>query len=474
MNSQPVPLGSGQAAPPSTYTDAPFMSAIRAWRRAGAAHWRSVVPADLGRWLPTGTSYASPKVDGELWFLVLEPQQAPLLVSSDGRGLSGLPLLAEAAKLSVESRVILAGELYVATSQGRPKAQALAEVLEGGAAAATGKLGFVAFDWIADAAPIHWPQRHAKVQQLLAGGRRLSVTPAERCTTVEEVMALFATWVEGGKAEGVVLRTEDGRIFKLKPELHLDCVVTGYTLHAQDPSQVAAIAIALLRPDGRFQLIGSVDGLGNEQTRRRLLAELKGRECPSRLAYATHQGTVFQWIRPERVVELRVTDVDSDDPDGTRIIDPVLSYDLFDGWVSLRTLSSVRLRDAVFERFREDKGVNPVDLRLSQLSERAHLPDSELPLEANSLPSSTLMRREVYVRQARGVTAVRKLLVWRTNKDKIDPAFPAWVIHWTDYSPSRAEPLVRIVRPAPDAITAERIATELIEEHLKKGWERVP
>jgi hypothetical protein len=89
------------------------------------------------------------------------------------------------------------------------------------------------------------------------------------------------------------------------------------------------------------------------------------------------------------------------------------------------------------------------------------------------LPASTLVRREVWTKTTKGQLAVRKLLVWKTNKSDGSQRYPAYVVHWTDYSAGRAEPLDRDVRPAPDEAGAQQIAQEFIEANIKKGWEKV-
>jgi hypothetical protein len=88
------------------------------------------------------------------------------------------------------------------------------------------------------------------------------------------------------------------------------------------------------------------------------------------------------------------------------------------------------------------------------------------------LPESSILRREVWTKVAKGQTAVRKLLVWKTNKEKLNNSFPAYVIHWTDYSPGRATALDRDVRTAPTEEAALKIAEAMIAENIKKGWEK--
>jgi len=49
----------------------------------------------------------------------------------------------------------------------------------------------------------------------------------------------------------------------------------------------------------------------------------------------------------------------------------------------------------------------------------------------------------------------------------------AFVIHWTDYSPGRNEPLQHTVRPAATKKDVENLAKGMIEANIKKGWEQV-
>jgi len=101
-----------------------------------------------------------------------------------------------------------------------------------------------------------------------------------------------------------------------------------------------------------------------------------------------------------------------------------------------------------------------------------YLPPLKVEKRAEKLPESTVIRRDVWTKAAKGATAVRKLLVWKTNKEQDDPSYPAYVVHWTDYSAGRATPLDRDVRLAPDEKSALAIAEDLIAENIKKGWEK--
>jgi hypothetical protein len=89
------------------------------------------------------------------------------------------------------------------------------------------------------------------------------------------------------------------------------------------------------------------------------------------------------------------------------------------------------------------------------------------------LPASTVIRRKVWTKTTKGKIAVRKLVAWQTNKSDLDPSFPAYVLHWTDYSAGRGTPLDREVRTAPTEALVDEIAAMMIEDNIKKGWEEV-
>ena len=86
------------------------------------------------------------------------------------------------------------------------------------------------------------------------------------------------------------------------------------------------------------------------------------------------------------------------------------------------------------------------------------------------LPASEVLRREVYVQHKGDKHGVRKLLVFQTHKEALDASYPAYVVHFTDYSAGRKDPLKRTVRLAPTAEAAEALAEDLLQANIKKGW----
>ena len=84
-----------------------------------------------------------------------------------------------------------------------------------------------------------------------------------------------------------------------------------------------------------------------------------------------------------------------------------------------------------------------------------------------------MIRRQVWTKGTGDKVDVRKLVVWKTNKEQVDLTYPAYVVHWTDFSKGRKSPLDREVRPAPNEATALALADQMIEDNIKKGWTEV-
>ena len=186
--------------------------------------------------------------------------------------------------------------------------------------------------------------------------------------------------------------------------------------------------------------------------------------------YASSSGALYRFVKPQVVIEITVTDMQVEDSSGRNIERMVLDYEPGAGWKATRPMAGISILFPRFVRVRDDKSVNPVDIRASQVLERVQLEDLDERVEQVLLPRSKVLRREVWAKTTKGVQAVRKLLVWSTNKES-DGAFPAFVVHWTDYSPGRKEPLQRKVRLAPTLTLANEFADDLVTSNIKRGWD---
>lgn len=314
-------------------------------------------------------------------------------------------------------------------------------------------------------------ERLATLRRLFAGGKRSQVIKTETIEGSEAIRRMYDELVATDKAEGLVLRRPDGRIYKLKPIFTLDAVIVGYTERVEEPGRIRSLALAMMREDGQLQLIGSCGNMATE-TREQLFARLSPHTTNADFRHASHDGALYRFVRPEVVIEVKVTDILAEEADGEPVKRMVFEYR--DGaYHATRPMPGVSILHPVFVRERTDKTFDAVDVRIAQLTERVSVDDLDKHAEEVDLPRSEILRREVYVKKGKGGTAVRKLVQWRTHKDAIDPNYPAFVVHFTDYSPGRKDPLQREVRLAPTFELAEQIAEEMLAENVKKGWTQV-
>ncbi|MCO4771536.1 MAG: ATP-dependent DNA ligase [Deltaproteobacteria bacterium] len=473
-------LGKGLQAPAGSVTD-PAVSRIAAnYKRTVASRYRAISPDEID-YLPEGKMYVSPKIDGHMWLLVFDQGQ-PFLVNPAGRVIYGdIPVLAEAATFVSRvspSRAVFAGELFAVRKGGRPRFDGVPDALGGEANATVGKLGWACFDVIevegveGGSQNDPYEKRLELMQRIFEGGKRARAIKTESVSKHDDVRRLYGEWVEGGKGEGLVIRTRDTRTWKLKPVFTLDAAVIGYTERSDAPDQVRSVLLALMREDGQFQLIGSCGNLGNDADRTSLMRTLEPTLCDSNYRFAARSGELYRFVKATVVMEIRVTDLQVENASG-RDVNRMVLDEREDGWHAVRPFPGVSLIHPVLSRLRDDKSINATDIRASQVLERVPVSNVGDAAEAVERKASDLQRREVWVKETKGVRAVRKLLLWKTNKDMDDPDFPAYVVTWVDYSPGRQAPIKREVRLAPTRADADSIAETMIAKGVKRGWNAV-
>ena len=141
-------LGSGKIMPPASLLDQALLGTLARYRRSVASGYSPIRLDELSSVFAAagkGEVFLSEKLDGELWFLVLQGKEA-FLANSRGRVIHGkLPFLI--AKKTGDQLTIFAGELYATSAAGkdRPRAADLAAALAGGKSQAD-HLYFAVFD----------------------------------------------------------------------------------------------------------------------------------------------------------------------------------------------------------------------------------------------------------------------------------------------------------------------------------------
>ena len=190
---------------------------------------------------------------------------------------------------------------------------------------------------------------------------------------------------------------------------------------------------------------------------------------PSQYIEAARNKTAFQFIKPTRIIEFSCLDIITEDSKGA-IGKMNLSYDEKSGYSINSISNSVSFTIANFVRFRDDKNVSIEDIGFKQLEEVISFDEVET-IDTDSLPEAETIHREVYTKTTKGNLMVRKFLVVKTNKESSNK-YPAYVLHFTDFSAGRKDPIKRDVKLTNSKEQAMELLTASIEKNIKSGWEK--
>ena len=202
-----------------------------------------------------------------------------------------------------------------------------------------------------------------------------------------------------------------------------------------------------------------------DDERKNLLEKLTKSKVESNYIEASGAKVAFTMVKPEMVIEYSSLDLPVETSKGT-IRKMSLTYS-DEGYSAEQMLPCVSSMSPVFLRVRDDKKVNKDDIRFSQITDIVELAGTETAVE---LKESKVLKREVFVKESKGLKMVRKFFLWKTNKE-ISPEYHAFVFHYTDFSPTRKDMLKKDIKVSDSQQQIEKIYADEIAENVKKGWE---
>ncbi len=469
------PLGTGRMHPAGSIPDSELGALLASYKRDVAGAYTSVAPDAIAATIPAGRHVASTKIDGEQWFLCRD-RESSFLASPNGKAITGVPTTDEAERVLSGWTGILAGELYATVDTGRPRVYDLHSALGGGTDAQVDRLRFAVFDILRDGdrdcQTLPLGDRVRRIRELLAETELIHPVDFAEVDGPDGVKQFFQSRVQSAE-EGVVVRCSDGRVFKVKPRVTIDAAVVAYT---ESSSGVGELLLALM-PDEQsgeghtMQIIGRVDTGFTQAARRELADRIVPLKCESAVNLPSRSGLPYQWVRPQTVVEVACHELLTTNSEGEPIRRWLLEHN-GDTWQPLGKAASISMRDAVFVRVREDKTAALPDVRWSQVTDI--VPVAAVNHDVADLPRSEIIRREVYTKSVRDYgVAVRKLIVWKTNKEDVDHRYPAYAAMFSDYSPARQEPIRTELRVASCVERIMVIAENWLAENIRRGWDCV-
>lgn len=475
-----IKLGDYGVAPATALTDSVWLPQVQEYRRQSGSRMFPLDADEILKKIPKADYHVSRKVDGEFTVLVYRDGEC-LSLNPGGTVRVGLPWEEEAARLLSNAGIksaMIAGELYVHNEARRPRVHDVTTIArQPQDAGDLDRLRFAVFDILAvndekNEGPFADTWR--LIEKLFAGGERVHPVESKTAADADDIQKLFSQWVESEGAEGLVVRSDTAGIFKVKPRHNLDAVVIGFTESVDDRQGLLHdLLLAVMRHDGTLQVLTRVGGGFSEDERRSFLSDLKDIVVDSEYAEVNSDHVAYQMVRPDLVVEISCLDLISQTTRGGPVNRMVLNFkdNGSTRYETVRRLPLAAVISPQFIRHREDKSAQQQDIRIEQVSQRVEVPLVDRGAKQMVLPHSELLRREVYVKAAKGETMVRKFVTWKTNKEEESDEYPAFVLHFTDFSPNRKDPLAREVRVSSSQEQINSLLDDMIAANIKKGWE---
>jgi ATP-dependent DNA ligase len=461
----------------------PFLhSRVQDYRRNTSGRMMPLDQGDVATKIPTNEYFASEKLDGEFTVLAFREDQA-ITLNPGGTVRMGLPAIDEAATLLTRAGVrnaIIAGELYARhTPARRERVHDAIRLLRGPESDKDlNSICFAVFDLLEVDGQVDWekfPATWARIVEIFGGGNLVHPVATRILKNSTEINGFFDEFVVRKGGEGLVLRSDSAGFFKVKQRHTIDAVIIGFTESTGDRAgMVHDLLLALRREDGTYHVLSRVGGGFSDELRRTLLTDLKDEIVSSEYAEVNSDHVAYQMVQPAKVIEISCLDVISQTTRGAPINRMTLDWDASAAtYRVVRRLPLVSVISPQFVRFREDKSTAVSDVRIEQVAAVVEVPLSDRNALQMTMPKSEILRREVFKKTLKGEIMVRKFLMWKTNKENVSREHPAFVIHFTDFSPNRATPLSRDIRVSNSRQQIDELFEKLKEENVKKGWEPV-
>jgi len=448
------------------------------YKRRLSSSFRAVSGQDIGK-IPAGRgTLVSRKYDGEFCLVIYDGKNIISLHPS-GTVRSGLPCLEDAADKLKKAKIkscILAAEYYLlnTAAESRSLEQVLRLLRAPASKAALDGLGLAFFDVVElEGKPVSSATKvFEDLDKWFGKGKNIHPVEHKPANKSETIMESYVDWVIGEGAEGLVVRNDKGDYYKVKLRHNLDVAIIGFSEGTEHRKGLLHdLLVAVVRPDGTFQELTRVGGGFSEADRKEFVTDLKKRIVPSEYVAVNNDYVAYEMIKPGPVIEISCLDMIAERTKGGPVNRMVLEW-TGKKYAALSRMPLVSVISPQYIRLRDDKEAGIDETSIRQVSDQVKVEDASKSADTTKLKPSKLIERTVYTKIMKENTMVRKLLMWKTNKDDT-PDFPAFVVYLTDFSPNRKTPLERDIKVASTERVARGLFKEMADKNFIGGWEKV-
>lgn len=447
------------------------------YKRRLSGRFRAISGSDIGK-IPAGRgTFVSRKYDGEFCLVVYDGKNIISLHPS-GTVRTGLPCLDEAATKLKKAKVgscMLAAEYYLldTAAESRSLEQVLHVLRTPASKKALDGLGLAVFDVVElEGKPVAAATKvFEQLDKWFGKGKNVHPVEHKPANKNETIMETYLDWVIGEGAEGLVVRNDKGDYYKVKLRHNLDVAIIGFSEGTENRKGLLHdLLVAVVRPDGTFQELTRVGGGFSETDRKEILKDLKKQVVPSEYVAVNNDYVAYDMIKPGPVIEISCLDMIAERSKGGPVNRMVLEW-TGKKYAALSRMPLVSVISPQYVQLRDDKEAGPEETSINQVTDQVKVEDAAKSADTTKLKPSKLIERTVYTKVMKENTMVRKLLLWKTNKDET-PDFPAFVVYLTDFSPNRKTPLERDIKVASTEKVARDLFKQMADKNFIGGWEK--
>ena len=409
--------------------------------------------------------YVSTKMDGHLCFIIKEKNDISIL-NHNSNPFEREELISAVKEILKNDDGVFVGEIYFHKENERTRSYNLKrEISE-----KNSDIRIALFDVLnhkgKEFLENDWNTKKDLLKSIFPSKGKVYFLDEIELTSRKDIEDEFKTRVGDTKEEGLIVRGQNGPVFKVKEYLSFDMAVLGYVNGYQNnPSLMKEILLGVMVDKDTYLVVAVVANGFSVSDREKLALDFKKLKVNSDVLQMSSSKLPFTMIEPKIVAEVESTDIINSTSTGI-IKKHILKFDKI---YQVQNFSpSVSLTTPVFVRFRDDKKISQSDIGVNQI-ERVIAFAEEKENESDKSPSKVL-NKEVYVKETKGLKMVKKFFIWETNSNSKD--YPNYVYYGIDYSPSRASKLNREIKVSDDKNQIEKIFQDEIESNVKKAWNK--
>ena len=410
--------------------------------------------------------YVSTKIDGNICF-VNKDSNGISIVSHNNNSFKRPELEKECSEILKNKCGLFVGEIYLHDESTRTRSYDLKREIGNNSS----DIRIALFDIISfenkDYKENEWKEKKKILSDNFKSDGKVYFLNEIELSSRKDIEEIFNKKIIESNEEGLVVRGENGPVFKIKEYHSFDMVILGYVNgYTNNFSLMKEILVGVMTEENKFLITGVVANGFDIEQREKLSKDFEKIKVDSDSIIVSGAKIPFTMVKPIHVVEIESTDIINSTSVGfikKYIINFKEKYS-FD-----KKTNSVSLTTPVYTRFRDDKKVNLNDVGINQITRVIEISEEE---SNNSIkPKSKIINKEVYTKTMKGATNVKKFLVWDTASNEDN--YPKFVYYKIDYSPTRASKLNRDIKVSDDKKQIQKIFANEIESNIKKGWNKI-